>query len=238
VHRDLVLRPWDTSRPPVTAHLLIDTPLAALGGAVSRPGEPAPTGSVDGQPITAAHLKELLAQLDVLGIRTPECGSVSFAITDKTGKLIGSATLRELRNLVRRGCPDHPVNSAGDNACGCAVLGPPPPTDAYPPTAAQRRFLTTRDRSCRHPGCRNRAGWADLDHVIPYDHGGVTDCDNLCCLCRRHHRLKTHAPGWRFHLDPDGTLTVTTPSGVTRITRPPGLDPPEQPDPGDDPPPF
>ena len=44
----------------------------------------------------------------------------------------------------------------------------------------------------------------------------------MCCLCRRHHRLKTHAPGWRFHLDVDGALRVTTPSGVTRISRPPG----------------
>jgi hypothetical protein len=35
--------------------------------------------------------------------------------------------------------------------------------------------------------------------------------------------LKTHARGWRFVLRPDGTLSVTTPTGVTRITRPPGL---------------
>jgi hypothetical protein len=28
-------------------------------------------------------------------------------------------------------------------------------------------------------------------------------------------------------MDPDGTLTVTTPSGVTRTTRPPGLDSPD-----------
>jgi hypothetical protein len=42
-------------------------------------------------------------------------------------------------------------------------------------------------------------------------------------LCRRHHRLKTHAPGWRFTMTADGVLSVTTPSGVTRTTRPPGL---------------
>ena len=44
----------------------------------------------------------------------------------------------------------------------------------------------------------------------------------LTVLCRRHHRLKTHAPGWWFHLDADGALLVTTPSGVTRVSRPPG----------------
>ena len=46
----------------------------------------------------------------------------------------------------------------------------------------------------------------------------------------------------------DGVLTVTTPSGVTRTTRPPGLRLPDElglapvggppPDPDDDPPPF
>jgi hypothetical protein len=69
---------------------------------------------------------------------------------------------------------------------------------------------------------------------------GATDCTNLCCLCRSHHRLKTFAPGWRFAMDDDGTLHVSTPSGVTRTTRPPGLRPPPEPPPAaiDDSPPF
>ena len=84
--------------------------------------------------------------------------------------------------------------------------------DRYEPTPAQRRFGRTRDRTCRHPGCGNRAGWADLDHVVAHAEGGETDCANLCCLCRRHHRLKTHARGWRYVMTPDGVLTVTTPT--------------------------
>jgi hypothetical protein len=79
--------------------------------------------------------------------------------------------------------------------------------------------------------------------VIPHGRGGPTDCANLCCLCRRHHRLKTHADGWRFEMRPDGLLSVTTPSGVTRTTRPPGMwppgaDPPPEQRPDDDAPPF
>ena len=58
---------------------------------------------------------------------------------------------------------------------------------------------------------------------IPYACGGQTDCANLCCLCRRHHRLKTHAEGWLYVMTLDGVLSVTTPSGVTRTSRPPGL---------------
>ena len=121
-------------------------------------------------------------------------------------------------------------------------MEPPPPTEAYAPTAAQRRFVRTRDRRCRFPNCGQRAGWADHDHVVPHAEGGETTCANLCCLCRSHHRLKTFARGWTFRMAPDGTLQVTSPSGITRTTRPPGLRPPEPeppPDsPADDPPPF
>jgi hypothetical protein len=103
------------------------------------------------------------------------------------------------------------------------VLDRPPPVDRYTPTPAQRRFLRVRDRTCRHPGCRRPAARTDLDHVDAHATGGRTDCTNLCCLCRRHHRLETHARSWRFTMRDDGVLTVTTPFGVTRATRPPGL---------------
>ena len=58
----------------------------------------------------------------------------------------------ELRRLARRGCRAHP---AGD--CDCPLLDLPPPADRYHPTAAQRRFVSTRDRTCRHPRCRDRS---------------------------------------------------------------------------------
>jgi hypothetical protein len=125
------------------------------------------------------------------------------------------------------------------------VLERPPPVDRYRPTPAQRRFGKTRDRTCRHPGCGQPVARVDLDHVVPYADGGETDCDNLCCLCRRHHRLKTFAPCWRFVLTSDGRLRVTTPSGITRTTRPPGLRDrieqralPAPPPPPEEPPPF
>jgi hypothetical protein len=37
---DLVLRPWDTSRPPVTAHVTVVAPLPTLIGPVGAPAEP------------------------------------------------------------------------------------------------------------------------------------------------------------------------------------------------------
>ncbi|SFP51354.1 HNH endonuclease [Geodermatophilus dictyosporus] len=232
---DLVQRPWDDTRPPVTAHLQLIAPLSALAGESSEAGE------VNGLPITTRQLRDLLARLDGLGVRTPAGGSVTLALTDDDGALRATTSLEQLRRLARRGCPTHP-----DIDCDCGVLDRPAEVDGYAPSAAQQTFVHTRDRTCRFPGCGQRAGWADADHVVPHAHGGPTDCANLCCLCRSHHRLKTFAPSWRFTMSPDGVLTVTTPSGITRTTRPPGTRPPPAEssapppsgNPDDDPPPF
>jgi hypothetical protein len=105
--------------------------------------------------------------------------------------------------------------------------------DRYRPSAGQYRFVRTRDRTCRRPGCTNTAAWGDLDHVIAHARGGDTACENLCCLCRRHHRIKTHAPGWLFVMTDDGVFTVTSPAGIAHTTWPPGMRPTP-----DDPPPF
>jgi hypothetical protein len=242
VFEDLVLRPWDTSRPPVTAQVNVTAPLSLLRPGPKSTDAPAPVGDVDGQPVTAAMLRELLTQLDAVcpgGLQAPAGGNLTISLVDPvSGRLRAVVTQDQLLRLVRRRCPAH----AG-STCECSVIDRPPATDAYRPTSAQQVFIRTRDRTCRHPGCASRAGWADADHVIPHACGGPTTCENLCCLCRRHHRLKTHARGWLFAMTDTGVLTVTTPAGITRVTRPPGLAPPGQRaqtgvDPDDDPPPF
>ena len=210
VLHDLVTRPWQ-ERPAVSAHVEVVAALDALeSAAAGAPGAGGEPVRVDGEPVTAALARELLERLDALcpgGLQAPTDGTLFLSITDQDGRLIAAVTRRELETAVRRG----------------EGLGPPPAVDRYGPTPAQRRFGRARDRTCRHPGCSNRAGWADLDHVVAHADGGETDCANLCCLCRRHHRLKTHARGWRYVMTPDGVLTVTTPSGVTRVSRPPGM---------------
>ena len=232
VAAELMLRPGDTDREPVTAHLQVIAPLPVLGGRPAAADETQPeaggvptdedAASVEGAPITHQQLRDLLEQLDSLcpgGLQAPTGGSLDISLVDPvTGALRATVSRPELQRLVGRGCPDHP-----GGGCRCPVLDRPPPVGRYTPTPAQRRFLRARDRTCRHPGCRRPAARTDLDHVHAHAHGGPTDCANLCCLCRRHHRLKTHAPGWRFTMTADGTLSVTTPSGVTRTTHPPGL---------------
>jgi hypothetical protein len=248
----LILRPAE-SGPGVTVQLAVTAALDGLEGTSTRGGE------VNGFAVTAAQLRDLLARVGALGLTTPEGGSLTFAVTDESGRLLATLTAAELARRASQGCPNHPEagtpadHEAGTPAdpeagtpadpeagtpadpgtpeagCDCPVAGTPPPTDGYEPTAGQQRFTRTRDRRCRMPNCGQRVGWADLDHVIPHAAGGATTCSNLCCLCRSHHRLKTFARGWTFRMAPDGTLQVTSPSGITRTTRPSGLRKPEPP---------
>jgi hypothetical protein len=216
----LILRPADHGQPGVSVQLAVTASLEGLEGTSTRGGE------VNGFAVSAEQLRDLLRRVGALGLTTPDGGSLTVALTDELGRLLATATATELARAAGTG----------------SGLGPPEPSDGYAPTAAQRRFGTTRDRRCRIPNCGQRVGWADLDHVIAHAQGGATCCTNLCCACRSHHRLKTFAHGWTFRMDADGTLHVTSPSGVTRTTRPPGLEPPrpEPPpyDPAADPPPF
>jgi hypothetical protein len=110
--------------------------------------------------------------------------------------------------------------------------------DRYRPTAGLAEFVRVRDRECRRPGCGRPAQACDLDHVVPWQFGGHTAAEELVDLCRRDHRLKDE-PGWTYRLAPDGTLTVTTPTGHSYDSTPPPLhEPRPQSPPGEEPPPF
>jgi hypothetical protein len=215
----LLRRPGGHGLPDVRTRLTVHASLASLEGGSPRPGD------VEGFAITPAHLRDLLRRVGLLGLTATDDAELLFALTDDDGRLLTTATAAELDKAVARG----------------EGLDPPPATDRYTPTARQRRLISTRDRTCRMPNCGQRVGWADHDHVVAHSAGGETTCTNLCCLCRHDHRLKTHAPGWIFVMDPDGTLHVTSPGGITRTTRPADLRPPPAPPPPpepDDPPPF
>ncbi|MDQ3732641.1 MAG: 13E12 repeat family protein, partial [Actinomycetota bacterium] len=231
---ELILKSWDTSRPAVTAevtvHLTIPT---GAGGSGAGLDEEAVEADVNGQVISAAQCRELLSQLE---------GSRLFlALHQDNGQFTAVATPARLRRAARR-----------------KGLRPPPDTPGYRPTRAQDRHVRTRDRHCRHFGCTRKAVHADLDHHHRWPAGKTGVC-NLCTYCRTHHRLKHQAPAWTRHLQADATLRITTPTGITRTTRPPGTEwpltpedllpalsapaatePPRPaiPQPDDDPPPF
>ncbi|WP_137726605.1 HNH endonuclease signature motif containing protein, partial [Prescottella subtropica] len=96
----------------------------------------------------------------------------------------------------------------------------------YAPSTQLATTIRLRDGVCRFPNCTTPAAACDLDHTIPFDHtnpgsGGLTVEDNLACLCRKHHRLKTIGY-WTVTHTAGGRLDWTDPAGHTTTTHPDG----------------
>lgn len=90
------------------------------------------------------------------------------------------------------------------------------------PTPTVAAEVTTRDRTCRAPGCRTPAGRCDLDHTQPWQHGGATEAHNLGALCRHHHRMKDTG-GWKLRQIAPGVFGWHSPLGRSYLV---GPDPP------------
>lgn len=106
----------------------------------------------------------------------------------------------------------------------------------YRPAASVADDVHVRDGVCRGVGCTLDAFGCDADHVIPWQPGDRTTADDLVSLHRRHHQRKTRG-WWTSALEPDGTLTWTSPLGRTYTTEPATYGRPEPPS-ADDPPPY
>jgi hypothetical protein len=76
-----------------------------------------------------------------------------------------------------------------------------------------RRALEARYPTCGVLGCANDR-FLEIDHIVPLEHHGRTEIENLWRICSHHHALKTHG-GWR----------------VVRVNGEPDLVPPDDPDP-------
>jgi len=92
-------------------------------------------------------------------------------------------------------------------------------TDGYevPDWLAER--IQLRDRTCVHPWCNRPARRCDTDHIVPYDPDGPpgqTNTENLACLCRLHHRMKTHG-GWTYTMIEPGVFLWSSPHGHTYL---------------------
>jgi hypothetical protein len=61
--------------------------------------------------------------------------------------------------------------------------------------AKVRRALEARYPTCGVNACANDQ-FLEIDHIVPLEHHGSTEIDNLWRLCSHHHRLKTYG-GWK-----------------------------------------
>ena len=84
-------------------------------------------------------------------------------------------------------------------------------TDSIP--AHLRRLVCLRDRHCRWPGCYQPPARCHPHHIRPRRKGGKNSLINLALLCVFHHLIMIHREGWQIALNPDGTVTVTSPDG-------------------------
>ena len=81
-------------------------------------------------------------------------------------------------------------------------------------STAQTTAVRLRDGGCTFPGCESPASWNDTHHADEWNHGGTTDIDRICSLCRHHHRV-AHRPDWTLQLHDDGWTRWTRPDGHT-----------------------
>ncbi|MCW2681793.1 MAG: hypothetical protein JWM62_3194, partial [Frankiales bacterium] len=99
-------------------------------------------------------------------------------------------------------------------------------TDGYVPSQALGRLVDLRDVTSTFPGDSTPAGRTDRDHRTPWPLG-PTDGPNLQNLTRRWHRAKQN--GWNSHLEPDGTITWTSPTRGVYKRKPQRTIPPQIP---------
>ena len=105
----------------------------------------------------------------------------------------------------------------------------------YEPTAAMRRTVRAKWRTCTVPGCSQPAGWCEIEHCCRFStvdpaSGGLTVMEKLHAMCKHHHQLKTMGTIRLQRLSRNEVAWVL-PLGVTASTSPPplaaGLDPPD-----------
>jgi hypothetical protein len=59
-------------------------------------------------------------------------------------------------------------------------------------TGATRRIIEVRDQACTHAYCDLPAEHCQIDHIVPYSKGGLTEQDNGQVHCGFHNRLRNH----------------------------------------------
>jgi hypothetical protein len=61
-------------------------------------------------------------------------------------------------------------------------------------TGATRRVIETRDLECQHEFCDLSAEKCQIDHIVPFSEGGLTEQLNAQVLCGRHNRMRYERP--------------------------------------------
>ncbi len=99
-------------------------------------------------------------------------------------------------------------------------------TTRHDPGALVSETLLARHPVCAWPGCNRASRECDRDHGTRFAVSGTTNLAGLAPYCEYHHVIKdTPAWGWRTENHPDGSVTLTTPTGHRYTTVPPARGP-------------
>ncbi|WP_115278382.1 DUF222 domain-containing protein [Mycolicibacterium tokaiense] len=110
--------------------------------------------------------------------------------------------------LIARGAPVRHLTAPGTD-----------PEQRYRPSTALQEWTTARDLTCRFPNCDRPAQFCEWDHTTPWP-AGKTHASGGKMYCKLHHFGKTFWAGWTDSQAPDGTITITTPTGQTYTSKP------------------
>ena len=142
-------------------------------------------------------LADLLATTAGGGLRERPRIALADALSGALLALTDLPGLRRAGTCGRAACRADAAQCEHD-LTGNPGLGPPGPTARYRPGVRLDRWVRTRDRRCRFPGCRRRVPLGgELDHARPWPDGD-TSAGNLAGYCASHHRGKHQAPGWQY----------------------------------------
>jgi Domain of unknown function (DUF222) len=175
-------------------------PAATAGDACDATIVPIVTGRVDQD-----LLDRLAATLTgAAGDETPDRHTILDLIVANAVALLSGPG--QLASLLRTGTLDGPAATVS------LPLDLGTASDTIPPHL--RRAVILRDKHCAAPGCLTPPAGCHLHHTTPRSKGGRTTLTGLILLCPFHHLIVIHRWNWTITLNPDGTTTMTNPSGT------------------------
>ncbi|WP_133998085.1 HNH endonuclease signature motif containing protein, partial [Kribbella sp. VKM Ac-2566] len=99
-------------------------------------------------------------------------------------------------------------------------------THRHDPGTVVTETLLARHPVCAWPGCNRTSRQCDRDHATPFKQSGRTNLTGLVPYCEYHHVIKdTPTWGWKTTTHPDGSVTLTAPTGHRYTTVPPARGP-------------
>ena len=154
----------------------------------------------------------------------PDCGGVPVTILVRTTKselenqsgvaVTSHGTLLSISKVLEMAGDAHVLAAVCAETGGIMSYG----RERRLASKGQRLALAARDGGCCFPGCDRPASWTEVHHIISWLIGGHTAIDNMCVLCRYHHRHFENL-GWEVFMH-DGMPAWRPPAWLDPNRRP------------------